>query len=45
MSYIGNRAKTANFLVDQFDGDNSTTEFNLTVAPGGQAANIQLGRQ
>ena len=40
MSYIGNRAKTANFLVDQFDGDNSTTEFNLTVAPGSQVSTL-----
>tara|TARA_B100000900_G_scaffold401071_1_gene405355 strand:+ start:44 stop:517 length:474 start_codon:yes stop_codon:yes gene_type:complete len=40
MSYIGNEAKSANFLVDQFNGDNTTTQFSLTVAPGSQVSTL-----
>tara|TARA_B100001057_G_scaffold398844_1_gene409595 strand:+ start:182 stop:709 length:528 start_codon:yes stop_codon:yes gene_type:complete len=32
--YLGNPPRTAQFLVDQFAGDSSTTTFNLQIAPG-----------
>lgn len=34
MPYIGNAPRTANFLIDQFDGDNSEVNFTLSLAPG-----------
>ena len=33
MSYLGNQPKTTTFLIDQFNGDNTTTQFNLQTPP------------
>ena len=34
MPYIGNAPRTANFLIDQFSGDNTEVNFTLSLAPG-----------
>lgn len=38
MSYIGNEPTTAQFPIDLFNGDGSTTDFTLTQAPGSASA-------
>ena len=38
MAYIGNEPRTANFVVDSFDGDGSEDDFVLTVAPASKSS-------
>ena len=33
MPYIGNQLRTTTFLIDQFNGDNATTQFTLQTPP------------
>jgi len=38
MAFIGNRPKTTSFLIDQFNGDNTTTQFQLQTPPASTAS-------
>jgi hypothetical protein len=38
LAYIGNEPRTANFIVDSFDGDGSEDDFTLTVAPASKSS-------
>lgn len=38
MAYLGNEPRTANFIVDNFNGDGSEDDFTLSVAPASKTS-------